>query len=201
MTMRRSLLLTIFGAALVFLAVRAGDISPARTTSTELPAATAEAVAASASHSRSGAATSSDLHAVTRIVDGDTIVVDMSGVSTKVRLIGLDTPESVDPRKPVQCFGVEAANHARELLAGKSVRLEFDPSQGQLDRYGRTLAYIFLPDGTNFAERMIAEGYGHEYTYRLPYKYQSAFKAAEKTARDAQLGLWADAACAAQSAR
>ena len=75
------------------------------------------------------------------------------------------------------------------------------PVQGERDKYGRLLAYLFLPDGTNINLAMIAGGYAHEYTYNLPYKYQTQFKAAEKTAREAKLGLWADAACAAESAR
>ncbi len=147
---------------------------------------------------------------VVKVVDGDTIVVGINGKNTTVRLIGLDTPETVDPRSslrshsyyggvgqaPVQCFGEEASKKAKEILSGKQVRLEMDPSQGELDKYGRTLAYLFLPDGTNFNELMIAEGYGHEYTYNLPYKYQEEFKAAEKTAREEKKGLWADGACA-----
>ncbi len=116
----------------------------------------------------------------------------MNTSTARVRLVGLDTPELVDPRKPVQCFAKEASAKARELLTGQSVRIEEDASQGVRDKYGRLLAYVFLQDGTNFNKRMIAEGYGHEYTYRLPYIYQTAFKAAEKDAREAQRGLWAD---------
>ncbi|MBI4094011.1 thermonuclease family protein, partial [Candidatus Kaiserbacteria bacterium] len=78
---------------------------------------------------------------------------------------------------------------------GTSVRLETDPTQGELDKYGRLLAYAFLGSGINVAEYMIAEGYGHEYTYNLPYKYQADFKAAETTAREQKRGLWADDAC------
>lgn len=140
---------------------------------------------------------------VLKVVDGDTLVVAMNGKNPSttlrtgitIRLIGLDTPETVDPRKPVQCFGKEASEKAKQILSGKSVRLEMDPSQGELDKYRRTLAYVFLPDGTNFAERMIAEGYGHEYTYNLPYKYQNEFKVAEQKAREEKKGFWADGAC------
>jgi len=111
----------------------------------------------------------------------------------------------VDPRKPVQCFGKEASDKAKELLTGKSVRLEKDASQGEYDKYGRLLAYVYLPDlpdsagkagGTLFNKYMIAEGYGHEYTYNLPYKYQQEFKAAEARARAEKKGLWADGVCA-----
>ena len=135
---------------------------------------------------------------VLKVIDGDTISIMKDGKAVTLRLIGLDTPETVDPRKPVQCFGKAASDKAKELLAGKTVRLEFDSSQGLLDKYGRTLAYVFLPPQPNvpaeilFNEYMIAEGYGHEYTYNLPYKYQKEFKAAEARAREEKKGLWAN---------
>ncbi len=131
--------------------------------------------------------------AVARVVDGDTLVVAPGGT---LRLIGMDTPETVDPRKPVQCFGREASFWAHALLDGKQVWLEFDPSQGRLDRYGRTLAYVWLPDGRLFNEVMIADGLAHQYTYDLPYRYQAEFLAAERSARDGQRGLWSPTTCA-----
>lgn len=141
---------------------------------------------------------------VKKVVDGDTLDVSKDGKIVRLRLIGIDTPETVDTRKPVQCFGKAASDKAKELLTGKTVRLESDASQGTLDKYGRTLAYAFLPDpstplgasGISFNEYMIAEGYAHEYTYNLPYKYQKEFKAAEKRAREEKRGLWADDTCA-----
>ncbi|MDO8514257.1 MAG: thermonuclease family protein [bacterium] len=136
------------------------------------------------------APTAAGTYPVVKVVDGDTLAILMNGKSVTLRLIGLDTPETVDPRKPVQCFGKEASEEAKEVLAGKTVRLEMDPSQGELDKYGRTLAYVFLSDGMSFNKYMISEGYGHEYTYNLPYKYQSEFKAAEKQAREEKKGLW-----------
>lgn len=139
-----------------------------------------------------------DLSVVTRVVDGDTIVATTFGVPEKVRLIGVDTPETVDPRKPVQCFGKEASDFTKSLLANKSVRLERDPTQNDRDKYGRLLRYVFL-DGTNISEKIISEGYGHEYTYRIPYKYQTEFKNAERLAREAKKGLWADGVCGLQN--
>ncbi len=132
---------------------------------------------------------------VVRVVDGDTLVVRIDGDEEKIRLIGLDTTEVVDPRKTVECFGKEASDEAKRILTGKSVRIETDPSQGLYDKYGRMLAYVFLSDGTNFNRRMIENGYGYEYTYRLPYKYQKEFKQAEKYARENKKGLWADGVC------
>ena len=135
------------------------------------------------------------MYPVVKVVYGDTIKIDVDGKVVTVRLIGLDTPEIVDPRKPVQCFGRESSYKAKEILTDQKVRLEMDASQGNYDKYGRTLAYVFLQDGTNFDELMIAQGYGHEYTYNLPYKYQKEFKAAEVAARENKLGLWTDGVC------
>lgn len=132
---------------------------------------------------------------VVKVIDGDTLTINMNRENVTIRLIGIDTPESVDPRTPVQCFGKEASEKARQILSGTSVRIEGDPSQGELDKYGRILAYAFLPSGMNVAEYLIIEGYGHEYTYNLPYKYQEDFKAAEQKAREEKRGLWADDAC------
>lgn len=134
---------------------------------------------------------------VTRVVDGDTVVVS---TGETLRLIGMDTPETVDPRKPVQCFGREASARARALLAGAPVRLELDPTQGRRDQYGRTLAYVWLADGRLFNEVMIAEGFAHEYTYELPYRYQARFDAAERAARTQQRGLWSPATCGGDTA-
>lgn len=133
---------------------------------------------------------------VVRVVDGDTVVVSINSKNTTLRLIGLDTPETVDPRKKVQCFGKEASDEAKQILTGKTVRVEGDASQGVLDKYGRTLAYVYLPDGTLFNKFMIQEGYGHEYTYKTPYEFQKQFKAAEVSAREGEKGLWASDACA-----
>lgn len=127
---------------------------------------------------------------VLKVIDGDTIDVDLNGKVTRLRLIGMDTPEVVDPRKPVQCFGREASNKAKELLSDQLVRLENDPSQGEIDKYGRVLRYVYLPNGQNFNKLMIKEGYAHEYTYNTPYKYQAEFKQAEKEASMNKLGLW-----------
>lgn len=123
-------------------------------------------------------------------MDGDTIAVMKDGVYTKVRLIGINTPEIYDGTKTPQCFGTEAAQKAHEILDGTQVSLEPDSSQGTTDKYGRTLAYVFLPDGTSFEKQMIAEGYGREYTYRTAYKYQKEFRAAEAAAKAAHAGLW-----------
>jgi len=120
-----------------------------------------------------------------RVVDGDTLELDGG---ERVRLIGVDTPETVDPRRPVQYFGKEASAFARRLAQGRSVRLEYD--QETSDRYGRTLAYVYLPDGTFLNAEIIRQGYGHAYT-RFPFRYQAEFLALEREARAQGRGLWA----------
>ena len=134
---------------------------------------------------------------VVKVVDGDTIHVDANGQRLKIRMIGLDTPETVDPRKTVQCFGFEASAQAKTILGGQSVYLETDPSQDNIDKYGRTLAYVWTESGRLFNLDMIADGYAFEYTYDLPYRYQQEFKGAENDARAQERGLWSPSACAA----
>jgi micrococcal nuclease len=127
---------------------------------------------------------------VTRVVDGDTIIV--SGVGS-VRLIGVDTPETVDPRKPVQFFGAEASAYTRTTAQGKQVRLEYDTQR--TDKYGRTLAYVYLPDGVLLNAEIIRQGYGHAYTV-FPFWYLDEFRAYEREAREAERGLWATSTAA-----
>ncbi len=158
-------------------------------------AATTQARVVDVSEGRDGV-----FYRVVRVVDGDTIVVDMEGTQEKLRLIGIDTPETVDPRRAVQCFGEEASHEAKRLLEGARVRVVNDASQDTRDKYGRLLAYVFLEDGTFYNEHMIEAGFAHEYTYRVPYQYQKEFRAAEARAESAQRGLWAPDACAKSSA-
>ncbi|MBV9159434.1 MAG: thermonuclease family protein [Candidatus Kaiserbacteria bacterium] len=159
-----------------------------------------EALSEVAATTTNAAEVQNDWYPVVKVVDGDTIDVSKDGKTVRIRLIGLDTPEVVDPRKPVQCFGKEASAEMKKLISSQSVRLEYDASQGRLDKYGRTLAYVYAPlnsnpEGLLVNKYMIAEGYGHEYTYAIPYKYQKDFKAAETAAREAQKGLWAPGVC------
>jgi micrococcal nuclease len=177
-------------------AARPATSLPTATPTTEPTATTDAAESAAGSATIAPEVASTPLYTVTQVVDGDTIRVSRTGAAPEtVRLIGIDTPEVVDPRQPVQCFGREASDHAKELLAGQQVRIEQDPTQDTRDKYGRLLAYVWLEDGTFFNEQMIADGYAKEYTYDHPYEYQAEFRAAEATARDAQLGLWAPDTC------
>ncbi len=124
---------------------------------------------------------------VERVVDGDTIIVEGIG---SVRLIGVDTPETVHPNRPVEFFGKEASAFTQRMLEGKRVRLEYD--QERQDRYGRTLAYVYLPDGTFANEEIIRRGYGHAYT-RFPFRHLERFRQFELEARTNRRGLWGTA--------
>ncbi len=130
---------------------------------------------------------------VIRVIDGDTLEIDLEGKTERLRLIGIDTPETVDPRKKIQCFGKEASRKAKELLQDQQIWLETDNTQGERDKYQRLLRFVYLEDGTLFNQLMIAEGYAHEYTYQNnPYRYQAEFKEAERQARINKKGLWGE---------
>lgn len=122
----------------------------------------------------------------TRVVDGDTIILSNG---EKVRLIGVDTPETVRPNYPVEYYGKEASAFTKKMAEGKPVRLEYDWQQR--DKYGRLLAYVYLMDGTFINAEIIQQGYGHAYT-RFPFKFLDQFRQYEKEAREAKRGLWAD---------
>jgi len=130
------------------------------------------------------ASSARDLATVRRVVDGDTLVL-VSG--EKVRLIGVDTPETKHPKKPVQYFGREACQFTSRMLQGKKVVLEYDWQRR--DRYGRLLAYVYLSDGTFLNAKIIKEGYGFANT-RYRFKYLDQFKSYEKEAREKGNGLW-----------
>ena len=121
---------------------------------------------------------------VTRVIDGDTIEIEGG---QKVRYIGIDTPETVDPRKPVQCFGIEASNINKELVEGKNVRLAKDISE--IDKYGRLLRYVYV-DNTFVNDLLVREGYAHSSSYPPDIKYQNQLTQAEQEAQQNSRGLW-----------
>lgn len=135
-----------------------------------------------------------NLYSVLSVTDGGTIRIDYNGTSTPVRLIGIDTTETVDERTTVQCFGQEASDYLKTTLAGKQVSIEADPTQSDRDKYDRLLRYVYL-DGKDVGLQIIANGYGHEYTYNVPYQKQSEYKTAEKNAEKNNLGLWSPSTC------
>ena len=125
---------------------------------------------------------------VVRVIDGDTIRVRVQGKEYTVRLIGVNTPETVHPTKTGQRFGAEASAYTKAALEGKTVALEADPTGDTRDRYGRLLRYVHL-DGQNFNARLIREGYGHAIR-RFRYSLKTQFIRLEAAARKAGRGLW-----------
>jgi micrococcal nuclease len=123
-------------------------------------------------------------------VDGDTLHASCGGAAVTVRVVGVDTPETVHPDKAVQCYGPEASKRAHALLDGQSVTLTTDRTQGEHDRYGRTLAYVEV-GGRDLGAVLITEGLAREYNYGDGYEQRSAYRKLQGTARSAGLGLWA----------
>lgn len=130
-----------------------------------------------------------DYYQCTRVIDGDTIVVKIADKEERVRLIGVDTPETVHPNKPVEYFGKEASEFTKRMVEGKNVKLEYDWQKR--DKYKRLLAYVYLEDGTFLNAEIIKQGYGFAYT-RFPFKYLDEFRKYEREARESNKGLWAD---------
>lgn len=122
-----------------------------------------------------------------RVVDGDTIVVNIHGKNEKVRLIGVDTPECVHSKKQVQYYAKEASDFTRGTVEGRNVTLKYDWQQR--DRYGRILAYVYLEDGTFLNAEIIRQGYGFAYL-KYPFKYADYFRRIENEARKNKRGLW-----------
>jgi micrococcal nuclease len=128
---------------------------------------------------------------VVRVVDGDTIVVEFGGRQSKVRYIGMNTPETVDPATPVQWMGPEASAANASLVAAKQVVLEKDVSE--TDQYGRLLRYVWLTDGRSWTLvdlELVERGFASVATFPPDVKYVDLFRAAERRARAAEIGLW-----------
>lgn len=187
---RRNLIFipAILGAFLLGLSFTTFNKSSAKTSPTP------QVISAKTQASQSTVATQSAPVKVTRVIDGDTIEISaiggpaIGGVSgQKVRFIGIDTPETVDPRVPVACFGKEASDETKSLLEGKSAILEKDISE--TDKYGRLLRYVFV-DGLFVNDYLVRQGFAQVSTYPPDIKYQDQFLAAQKEARDNNRGLW-----------
>jgi micrococcal nuclease len=131
-------------------------------------------------------AASEELILVERVVDGDTLV--LAG-GDRVRLIGVDTPETHHPTKPVQPFGPEAYEFTRGMVEGKRVQLQFDPGETK-DRYGRTLAYVYV-DGEFLNEILILQGFARALTsYPFSSDMKQVFRSAEARAKAERRGIW-----------
>ena len=129
---------------------------------------------------------------VTYIADGDTVHVTPPGRERiKVRILGIDTPETRDPRVGVECWGPEATAFATDTLSGRHVTLVGDPTQAAVDTYGRTLAYVVLDDGASYSVLAAAAGVARPYVYDdRPVLEHPAITAAADGARAAGRGLW-----------
>src|SRR4051812_20041825 len=127
---------------------------------------------------------------VPRVVDGDTVIAQLgSGATERVRLIGVDTPESVKPGTPVQCFALKASAYTKHLLTGRAVRLVQDAEAR--DRYGRLLAYVYRePDGLFVNAELVRRGYAQTLTIPPNVRFAERFLALARQARDAGAGLW-----------
>ncbi|MEI6237500.1 MAG: thermonuclease family protein [Candidatus Saccharibacteria bacterium] len=140
------------------------------------------------------ATTTPGYYQINYVVDGDTIAVNMDGKEEKVRLIGLDTPETKKPNSPVECFGKAASDYAHKLMDNQSVRLETDPINTNRDRYDRLLRYVYLKDGRMINREMITQGYGFAYL-SFPFTKSDEFRQYQKEASEAERGLWASGVC------
>jgi micrococcal nuclease len=128
---------------------------------------------------------------VLRVIDGDTIGVDRGHGPESVRYIGVDTPETVDPRRPVEWMGAEASEANRALVVGRDVVLELDVSE--VDRFGRLLRYVWVPDGSDWLFvnlALVAAGFAQASTFPPDVKYVDLYLAAQDEARTAKRGLW-----------
>lgn len=146
------------------------------------------------------ASKSGELYTVTRVIDGDTIEVQKDRKQWKVRYVGVDTPETVDPRRGVGCFGHEASDENKKLVEGKEVLLEKDVSE--TDKFGRLLRFVYLKDdeattsGYLFVnDFLVREGYAKVATYPPDVKFVQEFLAAQKEAEANQRGLWNPSTC------
>lgn len=128
---------------------------------------------------------------VIRVVDADTVVIKIDDTETTVRLIGVDTPETVHPQKAVEAYGREASRFLTNLLKGESVYLEYE-LDSITDKYNQTLAYVYrAPDGLFVNLEIIRQGYGHTYT-QFPFEHLNLFRYYEQRAREVGKGLWED---------
>lgn len=184
----------IIAAASILLTGCAAEGTPQPLLGVPNPAATA---APTATDIPPAPAPAPGTYRVDRVVDGDTVRILRDGKSVPLRLIGGDTPETVHPSRPVECYGPEASAEAKRLLTGKRVRIVYDPTQGdprpggrRVDKYERDLVYLELPDGRDFMEHMIENGYAEEYRYRSDYQRMPTYNAAETQAMLDGAGLW-----------
>lgn len=128
------------------------------------------------------------MYRVVRVVDGDTIVISYKSKNEKLRLIGINTPETKHPEKGTEPYGFEASEYTKKLLEKREVKVTFDVQQR--DKYGRLLGYVYLTDGTFVNARLLSEGYAQVMTVPPNVKYAEEFVRLERAARKEEKGLW-----------
>lgn len=137
-----------------------------------------------------------DLYEVANIVDGDTIKIKIDNKTETVRIANINTPETVDPRKEVECMGQEASQKLKELLEGKLVALESDETQSDKDRYGRLIRFVFLEDKTDVGLEMIKLGLAESSPYgSFDHKFLDEYERAQNKAQAKEVGLWNPDSC------
>jgi len=134
--------------------------------------------------------TSQEFYSIVRIADGDTFTIDKNNEDVTFRLLGIDTPEKSGPFTEKECYGVEATRTLTDLLEGQEVRYETDDLSGELDRYGRVLAYIYLEDGTFVNAELVKRGAARIYEKNTTHKQYESLKNLEDEARTSEVGLW-----------
>lgn len=151
------------------------------------PAASTESATTTTTQAAAPSVTTPVSFVVSRVVDGDTLVVEPG---TKIRLLSVDSPETVDPHKPVQCYGPEASKHLKELLpAGTVVTLEHE--KGYYDRYGRELAQVYrASDHLHVNAELVQDGYARVMVVSPNTASKAQFEALEAEAKAAHRGLW-----------
>lgn len=154
------------------------------------PAPAASAPAAPGLPAAPGSA--SETATVVRVVDGDTLIIDRGNGTERLRLIGVDTPETVQPDTPIECFGPESSAYLTDLLSGEVVRLDLDPGQGDTDRYDRLLRYVWVASGDGAwasVEALLLSG-GYAEPYRDAHERKAGFDALAAEAQANGRGLW-----------
>lgn len=126
---------------------------------------------------------------VNRVVDGDTIKVEIDGKYETVRLLGINTPEVDNPNTKEECYGPEASAYLKKLLDNQSVYLLADQQNKDRDKYNRLLRYVYMQDGTFVEEELLRNGYAYNYPY-FPFKFMKEFSDWEQEARENDVGLW-----------
>lgn len=136
---------------------------------------------------------------VVRVVDGDTLVAKLDaepGKEYKIRLLGVNTPETVDPRRTVQCYGKQASDFSKHTLSDKRIRLDADPQADERDKYDRLLRNVILEDGTDFNAKLVSEGYAYAYlSFPLNPTRKAELRRLETEAKNAKRGLWGEETC------